>query len=147
MARRASQPVSRDDFLREYGGPAGVTLGDLVTALVLCRTVEENRRVAFVASVVHGFIDVHSMRRPAEPGRQARYDFEVELLRRRRALVAAERTPEEIEAAAVQREVDAQRDAQALAARKKSDARDRAVDRRNKGVYQPPWERELADSA
>lgn len=147
-AGRASQPVSRDDFLRTYGGLNGVTLGDLVVALAMCRSVEENRRVAFVASVVHGFMDPSSTRRPVEPGiRQARYDFEVELLRRRRALVAAERTPEEIEAAALRREVDAQRDAQILAARAKGAAIDRAIDRRNNSQYLMPHERELLDSA
>lgn len=147
-ARRASQPVSRDDFTRMYGGPAGVTLADLLVALVMCQTVEENRRVAFVASLVHGFMDPTSTRRPTEPGkRQARYDFEVELLRRRHALAAAERTPDEVEDAAVRREVEAARDAQAIAARQRADRIDRAVDRRNAGHYLTPWEKTLADSA
>ncbi len=148
LARRAAQPISRDDFARVYGGRAGVTLGDLVVALHLCTTVEENRRVAYVASVVHGFLDSTSTRRPVDPGvRQARYDFEVELLRLRRALVSAERDPEEVEAAARLREVEAERDARLAAARRKGAALDRVIDRRNRGQYLRPHERELLDSA
>lgn len=146
--RRAEQLTSRDDFLRVYGGRAGVTLGDLVTALVMCASSDENRRVAYVASVVHGFCEPTANPRPTQPGRgQARYDFEVELRRRRKDLVAAERTPEEIEAAAIAREVDQARQAQINTARRKADARDRALDRRLRGGFLLPHEKALVESA
>lgn len=148
VARRAEQPVSRDDFLRVYGGLSGVTLGDLVVALAMCTTVDENRRVAYVASVVHGFMEPTGTRRPVEAGRrQARYDFEVELLRQRRVLTAAERTPEEVEAAARRREDETARSAQLYAARRKAAAMDRALDRRQRGQYLMPHERALLSSA
>lgn len=148
LSARAVQPVTRADRLAVYGGKDGVTLGDLAVAVALATSVDETHAIGTVAALVHGPMSPTTVRRPAEVGyRQARYDLEVELLRRRRDLTAAARTPEEIEDAALAREAAAARDAQILAARKKTDARDRAVDRRNRGRYLTPWERELANTA
>lgn len=169
LAARDVQPVARDACLRFY---AGVQLRDLVTATHLTTTVDETHRVGFVMGLLFGQAPVV---RPAEttwdPNRgwyvdrgkqprqylslaahdrhvykQALFDLTAELLRRRRALVAAERTPEEIEAAARKREADAARDARILAERRRGAAMDRVLDRRTNSEYLMPHEKALLDT-
>lgn len=144
-SRRAAQPFTREEFARTY---ATVGLGDLLVAAAMCITVEENRRVAYVASVVHGHMNPTAARRPARFGKpQARYDLEVELLRQRRDLAAAERTPEEIEADRLARAAEAEDARRRLVEHRKGDQLARARDRRDRGKWLMPHERELLANA
>lgn len=151
VARRAEQPVSRDACLAFY---SGITLADLVVATVMTSTVDETHRVGFVLGLLFGQAPVIRPRDPAAGDgayrvrvRQAMFDLHAEIVRRRRALVAAARSPEEIEIAARIREDELARDQRILSGRRKAAALDRAIDRRNAGQYLMPHERQLLDSA
>lgn len=142
IARRAEQPISRDDCLAFY---RGITLADLVVAIALATSVDETHAIGFVLGLLFGPAPV---RRPAEfGGRQALFDVHTELLRVRRHLRNTERSPEEIEAAARKREADLERDAQILAGRRQAAQLDRAVERRSRNQFLMPHERELLAQA
>lgn len=145
IARRAEQPPTNVDARRVFWESTGVTSTDLVYALAVTSTVEETHAIANVTNALFG---PAPFRRPTTGVKaQGRFDFEEELIRRRRALALAELTPEEREAAEAQRDLDAARDAQITAARKKADRVARAVDRQLAGRYLMPHERELLNSA
>ena len=134
--RQAGQPISRDQWLAAY---RHVTLADLATATALATTSDETHRVGFIAGLVHGPSPV---RRPRDLTKlQARFDLEQEILRRRRHLRTAERTPEEIAADAMRREAEDHNNALIAKARRKEDRHARALDRMNRGQYLAPWER------
>jgi hypothetical protein len=143
VARRAEQPVTREQWLVAY---AGVTLGDLATGLAVASTTDETHSLGFVAKLLHGAPPVR--RDLAATLRHAAvFDLHAEIVARRRALIAAGRTPEEIEAAQRQREAEAFNDQLIQQARRRDAAIDRAVDRRNRGGFLLPHERQLVDSA
>lgn len=146
-ARRAQQLPNNIDQRKAYLEAAGIGSVDLVIALAVARTVDETREFAVVTNLLRGFCNTTAGRRPTERLAQGRWDFEVELLRRRHELIAAERTPEEAAAAAMQRELDTARDAQLAAGRQKAARLDRVLDRHRRGQYVQPHERELLDSA
>jgi hypothetical protein len=101
LAGRATQPVSRDQFLAVY---RGTTLRDLALMLAIATTVDETHRIGFLAQLLFGTPPV---RRPVELSpRQAYYDLHAAVLRRRRDLHNATRTPEELQAAAQRREAE-----------------------------------------
>ncbi len=146
MARRAEQPHQREACVAFY---AGLTLADVVVAIAMATTVEETHRIGFAMGLR---FPPAPARRPSGEGdrdrfRAALFDVNTQLLRRRNVLRAAERTPEEVEAAAAARELEAMRDAQILAERRRSDRIARAVDRRNNSQYLTPWEKDLLSTA
>lgn len=135
---RVGPLVSHDDFKRVY---RDVTLADLVVAIAMCTTVEESHRVGYVTGIVHGPAPV---RRPAAAGyAQARYDVEQELHRRRRELTVAAMSPEEQAAEALRRDLEVAESARIQAAHKRDARIARATDRRNRGQWLAPHEREL----
>lgn len=145
MARRAEQPPSNVDQRKAFFEATGVTSSDLVVALAVASSVEETHAIANVTNLLFG---PASFRRPKAAGKaQARYDFEAELLRRRRSLATAELTPEERDAIEAKREAEAMRDEQIRAQRTKDDQMNRALDRRIRSAYLMPHERELLNSA
>jgi len=130
--------VSRDEWIAAF---KHLTLADFVQAVPWTRTVEETHQVSFLASYVLGPGGAH----PAAPAdwRQLQ-DL---IVARRQRLTALDRTPEEREAIARQREADADDVARVRAARSRQAAYDRALDRRLRGQYLMPHERKLLDSA
>jgi len=137
-ARRAEQPISRDECLAFY---RGITLADLVVATALTATVDETHRVGFVLSLLFG---APPARRPIEfNGRQALFDVDAALVRRRRALRETERTPDELEDLRRRRDEQAYTDGLAIASRRRADRIERAMERRDQGRYLMPHEREL----
>lgn len=121
--------VSRDDWQASFGH---LTAHDLLQAAAWTRTVAECHQVGYLASVVLG------------PGNTRQADQL--LARRRNVLARAERTPEEVEAAAARREAQQLEDARVLAARTATARLNRALDRRTRGAYLMPHERELLDT-
>lgn len=145
VAGRALQPVRREACEEFY---AGLTLADIVTATALAETPDETHRIGFAMGLR---FPPAPLRRPApvtdrDVFRGALFDVNAALLRRRRHLVAAARTPEEVEAARRQREVEAEDDARLLAAHKRGGRVARAQDRANRGQYLTEWERPLAQA-
>lgn len=139
FARRAEQPPVNRDLEAAYW--QGVGLGDLVVALALTTTTAEAYTVSRVARMV-------ADAQPGVPGvREAYRALDQKINRRLDRLRAAELSPEEREAAAARREAEADDAARAIAARQKAAAMDRAVDRRNAGLYLTPWERALLPSS
>lgn len=147
-AHRAAQPPSNVHERKTFWEATGVDSPDLVVALAVASSVEEVHAIAHVTTLLKGFFDVSSHRRPETPGKaQGRWDFETELVRRRRELVAAERTEEERTAARAARDAEAD-DRERTRARRAREAQvDRARDRHRTGQYMRPHERELLDSA
>lgn len=135
------QLTTRDEWSAAY---AHLTVGDLVLAAAWCRTVEETHQVGYVTTLVHG---PQPFRQPAVGAEgRALFDLHSRVLFRRRQLVAAARTPEEIEEARRRAEDQAEDDARIQAARRRQVAIDQAVDRRNRGGYLTPHERQLVAS-
>lgn len=141
-ARRTPQPIRREACEEFY---AGLTLADIVVATALTETVDETHRVSFALGLR---FPPPPLRRPdpvtdRDIFRGALFDVHAALLRRRRHLVALARTPEEIEAARRQREIEAEDDARLLAAHRRGARVARAQDRANRGQYVTEWERPL----
>lgn len=132
------QLATRDEWAAAY---AHLTISDLVLAAAWCRTVEETHQVGYVTTLVHG---PQPFRQPAV-GAEGRdlFDLHARVLFRRRQLVAAARTPEEIQAARWAAEDRAEEDARILASRRQQVAIAKAVDRRTRGQYLTPHERQL----
>ena len=135
---RVGPLVSRDDFKRVY---RHVTLADLVVALAMCTTLDENHRVGYVAGIVHGPAPVRLPK--SDPYLQARYAFETACHDQRRALAAAGLSDEERAAHALRRDLEAAESARIQAAHKRDARIARATARRNRGQWLAPHEREL----
>lgn len=135
------QLVTRDDWVAAY---SNLTISDLVLAAAWCRTVEETHQVGYVTSVVHG---QQPIRQPAEgsPAR-ALYDLHARILYRRRQLLIAARTPEEVAEMRARQAEQIETHAQILAGRRAQQAIDRAHERRRRGEYLTPRERQLVAS-
>lgn len=125
------QLITRDDWATAYGH---LVVDDLALAASWSRTVAETYTVATVASIVLGGM----------PHTQA---VDRVVLARRRVLAAAERTPEEIAAVQRDRETQQHNDALIAAGRRRDAAINRAVERRSRGGYLMPHERDLLDTA
>lgn len=133
--------VSREDLDRAYGH---LSLPALETAAMWTTSVDDTHRVARVASVVLGPPQMYGAR---DAYAQRIYDLDQKLNARRRTLRVVEMTPEEREAAARVREDEADDRRRTRVARRKSIARERAIERRRRGVYMTPRDKALADSA
>lgn len=133
--------VAREDIAAAYGH---LTIRDLRTAARWTTSVDDTHLVARVAAVVLGPPKMFGRRSADE---QAVFDLDRFIIRRRDQLRARELTAEEIEDRRARQEADSVRDAAVLASRRKSDAMDRALDRRNRGAYLTPWERQLVNTA
>jgi hypothetical protein len=138
-----TQPVARDDRKVFW---AHVTLGDLAVATALATSEDDTHAIGTVATLVHGPMGVWSERRLtlSSPTAQARHALEAELVRRRDQLRV---TDEDREAARRAREEEADDRAMSRAARRKSIARERALERHRNGGYLTPWERDLVNTA
>lgn len=137
------KPLSRDVELKVFGF---LTLRNLVTLAKSCATVQETHQVGRLAMMLYG---PAPMKPPARrtPAETERADLEQLILRVRRHLVAAERTPEEREAARQRRETEIQNEALSERQRRRSIAIDNALERRRAGGYLLPSERRLLPSA
>lgn len=134
-------PVSRDQWAAAF---AALTVDDLTLIARWARTVEETHQAGYLASVLLG---PASMREPTASGPDRdRWLLEQTILRRRRQLVAAARTPEEREQAVRDQEAEALDRARVNAARREADRLDVLVDRRRRGSYLTPWERDFLAS-
>lgn len=134
-ARRVEQSYSRDFVLTKYHH---LKVQHLAYANALATSVDETHRIGAVTLQILG---------PGNPRgdqtQRAIHDLHRQIVARRRLLVAANRTPEEIEAAEQRRAIDAHNDAVVRAARSRDVAVGRALDRRARGGYLMPAEREL----
>lgn len=145
--RRAPQPNNRDAAVAFYDG---LTLTDLVLAITMATTTDETYRIGFAMGL--RFPPAPPMRpRVLEFDRDrfaaALFDVNAALLATRDRLRMAERTPEEIAAAEMSREMEAAEREQIADARRRADRINRAVDRRNRGSYLMPHERDLLTTA
>ncbi|NUO57280.1 MAG: hypothetical protein HOV78_11480 [Hamadaea sp.] len=146
-SRRAEQPTNRDAAAEFH---VGITLGDLVLAIAMATSTAETHRIGFAMGLR---FPPAPTKRPKEIASDrdalhaALFDTNAELLRTRDRLRMAERTPEQVAADELRRETEDDLRARAAAGRRKSAAMDRAIDRRNRGSYLMPHERELLNSA
>lgn len=148
LARALEQPPAEHDARVAFWQASGVTSTDLVIALALATTEAETYAISEITNAIAGRVHPSVTRRPSTPGKaQGRWDFEKRLLTVRDRLRTAERSPEEVEAAARIREDRARSAAAIAAAQKKQDRIARATTRRLAGQYLAPWERELLNSA
>lgn len=148
IAHRAEQPPLNLDAEKTFWQATGIDSPDLVVALAVASTVEETHAIARVTNLLKGPVHTTVTPRPEAAGKeQARWDFEQQLLKRRRELRAAELTPEQRETAAVKRDVATAREQQIAAARQKQDRLNRALARRLNGQYLMPHQKQLLDSA
>lgn len=131
------QPVSREDWVAAY---SHLTVADLAQAARWTQDVEETHQVGRILLMVHGPAPI---RRPAEGTAAAeRWALEQEIHARRTHLTLRSLTPEqhaEIEAAKQDAAIDRRR---IESQRRRDHARDRALDRANRGQYRTTWERE-----
>lgn len=137
------KPMPRDVELKVFGF---LTLRNLVTLAKSCATVQETHQVGRLAMMLYGPAPVKAPARRT-PAEAERADLEQLILRVRRHLVAAERTPEEREAAQRRRETEAFNDALSESQRRRAVAIENAEERRQRGGYLTAAERELVKSA
>lgn len=136
LGRRVSEPGPRDEWLATYDG---LTVEDLTVAARWTRTVDETYQVDRLALMLHGPKPL----RPATAEQCALRDLHDLIEKRRRDLTRAAQTPEERAEAEARREA-ADHDRRRLAAARSKDAAvARAVERRERGQYLMPHEREL----
>lgn len=123
-----------------------ITPQQLAAIATTCRTVDETHQVGRLASVLFGPATVKPAPRRT-PAEQAVVDLNDTVHAVRRHLTTAAMTDEEREAVARARELETAEHARVQTARRRNDARDRALDRRASGSYLMPHERELLTSA
>jgi hypothetical protein len=132
--------VSRDDFLTAY---AALTVQDLMVATSWCRTVEETHQVGHLVLILFGPKPL----RPATSDELQLREVHDAIEHRRHALRDAELTDDERAARAANREAKAFEAARIQSARRSAAALDKAMDRRLRGQYLMPHERDLLQSS
>lgn len=130
---------ARDEWLDAYGH---LTVDDVRQAALWCRTVDETHQVGRVATMLHGE-KPRGLPARLTPAQAAVRDLHDTVERRRKQLVAAERTDEERAAVARGREVDDIERRRVDKGRRDEATRDRIREKARAGKYIAPWERQL----
>lgn len=153
LGTAVQHPVNRDDWLTAFGA---LTLDDFAAALAWsgCRrdatgdawtaAAAATHTLGFLLSVVHG---PKTFRRPADEHGGQLHDLHVAIETARRTFERNALTPEQREQVARAREADDLERTRLNAARRREDQHARLVDRRNRGSYLTPWERDQLASA
>lgn len=139
LGREVPRLVTQDEWAEAY---AHLTVADLVQVTTWCRTVDETHQVGRLAMLLF---------RPAPPRRDLAtdahaaevYDLDRYITQRRRALAAAQVTPEELEERARAAEVEAAQDRLLRESRRRGDRVARIQERAARGAYLMAHEREL----
>lgn len=130
------RPMTRAQEVEAFELLTPAVLAEVATTLT---SVEQTHELGRLASVLHG--------QPSMKPSAFRTEVEAEVAdlhdlihRTRRRLTSEAMTPEERDTVARAREQQHLEDQLLLAARRRADARDRAVDRQRGGLYVAPWE-------
>lgn len=132
--------ISRDDWLAAY---AALTVEDLLVAAAWCRTVDETHQVGVLTQMLFGPKPLRP-KTPAQEQLQRLHDAAVE---RRKVLRDLEMTDEERAARAARQEVETENFKRIQSARRSAAALNKAVDRRLRGQYLMPHERNLLQNS
>lgn len=148
LGTAVQHPRTRDAWGVAY---ESLTLDDFATALAWagCRrdaditawsaAAAATHTLGFVLSVVHG---PKPMLRPVDAAGARLFELHSAIESARRTFERNARTPEEREQAARAREAEDLERARIQTARHRADQHTRLIDRRNRGQYLTPWERE-----
>jgi hypothetical protein len=135
--------VSRDDWSAAY---AGLTIEDLMVAAAWCRTVDETHQVGRIALMLYGPKPLrHAVATVPKGARVLALHEAIE--KRRDRLRNAELTDAERAAQVARREAETAERQRIQSARRSAAVLDKAMDRRARGGYLMPHERELLQSS
>lgn len=137
------RPLTRDQELAVFELVTPRQLGAIADT---CTTVDQTHQVGRLASVLFGPATMKPAVRRTSAEQQV-VDLNDRIHGVRRHLTTAQMSAEEREAVARQRELDAAEAMRLQAARRRNDARERALDRQRSGGYLALHERQLLNSA